>query len=329
MKHLKQIKEGPKKIVRGLNQTKLCNSYSSNVKNVLMMALLWLLIALLISMLIIILHIFALSLLLKVKLVSYSASQKYLLVSLSLTELSFGVSMFADIMGNLLGLAEKLHMYLQMFQLIPLYLMYLSIMMILTLDRFLEFRFNIKYPLIWLSKKTLIVLCLLLCISPIIFICMLPISDKINSHRKYLLGYIYAPIACVYLLLASLTYYQIFKKIQENKKKARELKECIRKDQPNRNANQIQVFLPSFIILTFLLFNIFPILLMLLYDFVFTEEKWMVGLLIILTLLGWIADPLIYIFNLKSVRKKVLHSFEAAKKVMTSKDIIVTQSRYF
>ena len=293
------------------------------------MALFWLLIAMLISVLIIILHIFAVSLLLKVKLISYSASQKYLLVSLSLTELSFGISMFVDIIIDLLGLAEKFNMYLQAFQLILLYPMYLCIMILLTLDRFLEFRFNIKYPLIWSPKKTVIVLCLLLCISLIVFICMLPICDKINNLRKYFLGCIYAPIACAYLLLASLTYYQIFKKIKETKKKSRELKKYVRKDQPNQSVNQLQVFLPSFIILTFLLFNIFPILLMLLYDFVFSEAKWLVGLLIILRLLGWIADPLIYIFTLKSVRKKVRLSFESAKKVMTSKDIIVTESRYF
>ena len=173
------------------------------------MALFWLLAPLLCSVVTIILHIFALQLLFKVKLVNYSLSQKYLLVSLCLTELCCGISMFLAPLGELIGFADNFQKYLHTFQLTTLYFMYFSVMIILTLDRFLEFRFSIKYFFIWSSKKTLGIVS---CISIINSICFLPISVKIISYRKYLIGYIFAPVACIYLLLASLTYYQIKKK---------------------------------------------------------------------------------------------------------------------
>ena len=236
------------------------------------MALFWLLASLLCSVLTIILHIFVLPLLFKVKLVNYSLSQKYLLVSLCLTELCCGISMFLAPLGELIGFADNFQKYLHTFQLTTLYFMYFSVMIILTLDRFLEFHFSIKYFLIWSSKKTLTTLSIVSCISLINFICFLPISVKIISYRKYLIGYIFAPVACIYLLLASLTYYQIFKKIKENRRKSRELREYISNEQPSQRKKQIQVFVPSFIILTFILFNIFPIFLALLRDFIFTMQ---------------------------------------------------------
>ena len=91
-------------------------------------------------------------------------------------------------------------------------------------------------------QKTLIILGLLSCISLILFACLLPISDKMYSYRKYLIAYIYVPIVCAYLLLASLTYYNIFKKIKENRKRSTELKKYFKKDQFNQRKNTFKYF---------------------------------------------------------------------------------------
>ena len=202
--------------------------------------------------------------------------------------------------------SDNLSKYLHTFQLTNLYFMYFVVMIILTLDRCFEFPFSMKYSLIWSSKKTLIILGMFLCISLMYFICFLPFSVKIFSYRKYLIGYVYAPVAYIYSFLASLTYYQIFKKIKENRKKARKLKEYIEnrrkcrklreyisKEQPTQRKKQIQIFLPSFIILTFILFCIFPIFLTLLHDFIFTDTGWLMRVLLVLMELGWMVDPLI------------------------------------
>lgn len=219
------------------------------------MILNWLLVSLVLSLLMIIMDIIALSLLFKVNLVNFSSSQKYLLAALCLTELCFGISLVLDFMGQIFGFVDKFPKYLLTFQLACSDFMYWSIMIILTLDWSLEFCFNIKYFLIWSSKKTLIILGLLSCIALVIYIYLLPFSDKVYSHRKYLILYIFVPITCIYCILASLTYCQIFKKIKEIRKQSQELKDYISKGQlsENRKQKRIQVFLPSFIILTFIL----------------------------------------------------------------------------
>ena len=290
------------------------------------MSLIWILVSLLLSVVVIILHVIALSCLSKVKLVNFFVSQKYLIVSLCVTELYFAISTFLDCIGQLFGFAYKFQKYLNTLQGTHLYFMYLCIMVILTLDRFLEFRFNLTYFLIWSSKKTLIILGLQSCISLILFACLLPISDKMYSYRKYLISYIYVSIVCAYLLLASLTYYNIFKKIKENRKRSEELKKYFKKDQFNQRRKHIQVFLPSFIILTFILFNILPISLILLHDFVFPNAKWLFSLLVVIAEFGWIADPLIYIFTLKSVRRKIQASFVTVRKDVVPIDRVITQS---
>ena len=111
-----------------------------------------------------------------------------LIVSLCVTELCFATSPFLDCIGQLFGFADKFQKYLNTFQGTHLYFMYLCIMVILALDRFLEFRFNVTYFLVWSSKKTLIILGLLSCISLILFACLLPISDKMYNYRKYLIA---------------------------------------------------------------------------------------------------------------------------------------------
>ena len=99
--------------------------------------------------------------------------------------------------------------------------------------------------------------------------------------------------------------------------------------QPSQRKKQIHIFLPSFIILTFILFCIFPIFLTLLYDFTFTNSGWLMGFLLVLMEQGWVADPLIYIFSSKLFRRKIQHTFTNFKEVTTSRDRVLTQPKYF
>ena len=267
------------------------------------------LVFLILSMVIIILQIIALLSLTKGNIPNLTGSQKYLLIALCLTELNFGVTLYLYIIGVLVNFADRILQQLYIFQMIPLYFMYLSIMIIFTLDRLLEFHLNIKYSLMWSPKKTLILLGLLSSLSVIIFICLLPVSTEVYSRSGYVIAFIYTPIALIYLALAGLTYYQIFKKIKENRNQSRKLKEHINKEQLNKSKRRIQVFLPSLIILTFILFNIIPILLELLHYFIFPKARWFMFVLTILYQIGWMADPVIYIISLKTIRQGIFHNF--------------------
>ena len=112
------------------------------------------------------------------------------------------------------------------------------------------------------------------------------------------------------MLLAILTY--IFKKIKENRKRSLELKKYIN---------------PSFAILTFILFNIFPTSLVILHDFVFPNAKWLHTLVIIIAELVWMTDPLIYIFTLKLFRRKIQRKFVTFKSDTATKERIITRSK--
>ena len=261
------------------------------------------LVFLILSMVIIILQIIALLSLTKGNIPNLTGSQKYLLIALCLTELNFGVTLYLYIIGVLVNFADRILQQLYIFQMIPLYFMYLSIMIIFTLDRLLEFHLNIKYSLMWSPKKTLILLGLLSSLSVIIFICLLPVSTEVYSRSGYVIAYIYSPIALIYLALAGLTYYQIYKKIKENRNQSRKLKEHINKEQLNKSKRRIQVFL------TFILFNIIPILLELLHYFIFPKARWFMFVLTILYQIGWMTDPVIYIISLKTIRQGIFHNF--------------------
>lgn len=105
--------------------------------------------------LVLLLHLLALILLFKIKVKNVNGSQKYLLISLCLVELSLGAN------SLLFGIFKSLEMVtvleiVEIFDLIPLYLLYLLIMIFITLDRLFEFRLNIKYSLYWSPKKNFV-----------------------------------------------------------------------------------------------------------------------------------------------------------------------------
>ena len=282
------------------------------------------LVFLILSMVVIILQIIALLSLTKRNIPNLTGSQKYLLIALCLTELNFGVALYLYIIGVLVNFTDRILQQLYIYQMIPLYFMYLSIMIIFTLDRFLEFHLNIKYSLVWSPKKTLILLGSLSCLSVTIFICLLPVSSEVYGHSGYIIAYIFTPAALIYLVLVSLTYYQIFKKIKENRNHSRKLKEHINKEKLNASKRRIQVFLPSLIILTFILFNIIPILLELLHYFFFPKARWFMFVLTMLYQIGWMADPLIYIISLKAIRQDICHNLSTFKNYNATEDRAVT-----
>ena len=51
------------------------------------------------------------------------------------------------------------------------------------------------------------------------------------------------------------------------------------------------------------------------------------SVLLVLMGLGWVEDPLIYIFSLKSVRRKIQQNFMNFKEVTTSRGRVFKQSK--
>ena len=275
-----------------------------------------------ISIIIIITHLLALTLLFKLKKDNLNGTQKYLLVSLCLNELTLGVESIIFICSTTFihtRVAKTIKDISQIFSLTPLIQIYFSIMILITLDRLLEFRLNIKYSLYWSPKKTLVALLIIVSISISTFICVLIVRRfyyfTADSYKEILLKHVLPTFSNSFILLALYTYYQIYKKVKENREQNKRIKQMFEvknshKQMDFNRRKRFQVFLPSLIIASFILFNVVPYTIWLIHANVCNNCNNVVHtVMYCLYLLAWLADPLIYIFSLKSIRMKIKRAF--------------------
>ena len=283
----------------------------------------------LLNIFVICVQVLAVFLLMKVKQNNITGSQKYLLLSLCVSELVYAVVhnvtlvLFAYNRDNIIY-------DLWMFRVATVMLMDICIMICITVDRFLEVYFSIKYPLYWSARKTL---ALIICLGGILlfsYILLLIYVHRISEHPINFytkLGYaltrfVYPIFDAFFICVASITYYYIFKQITEKKVQLSRMKKPSNKAQmtcKRRLRNRFKLFVPSLIILTFILFMIVPHLLQLCFSFnllTFKEQR----ISYILIPVGFLADPVICIFNLSSVRKRIRRMLRRPNEVAAEED---------
>ena len=264
------------------------------------------------------LHLLSLILLFTIKRSNMNGNQKYLLISLCLTEFCLGVSIMLRVVFYFLKMINVIKILL-IFDMVPLYFVYLLIMIFITVDRLLEFKLNIKYSLYWSSKKTLIVLIIVFTISMTVFIFWVALQQsRVFEYREFVRNCVLAPFGAVFIILAIYTYYLIYKKLKKNR-----VKNEIRTQSLKMQNLHIEIatgrrtpwiFVPSLIIATFILFSIIPFVLLTLYYSAFSiKYETLYNVVAITFPLGWVADAVIYIFSLRQVRKKLRIRFRRVK----------------
>ena len=275
-----------------------------------------------INIIVVVTHLLALTLLIKFKLDNLNGSQKCLLVSLCLTELALGVDSILMCIITIIHIdhGDTIEEIMSIFLFTPLYLMYFSIMILITLDRLLEFRLNIKYSLFWSPKRTLVALLVVISISMTIFICIIILTRLYNFmtlkfYEEFLMKLMIPIFSSFFIVLASYTYYQIYKKIKKNREKAYKNKNIyevrnLHKEMDSNRRKRFQVFLPSLIIATFILFSIVPYLIWTIRYHVCKDcNEYVNSVIALLYPLGWLADPIIYIFSLRPIRMRIREAF--------------------
>ena len=265
----------------------------------------FLILSFVLSILIIAFHTSTLTILFKIKVDNLKGSQKYLMISLFIVELALGVVALALSITSTLDIQKKIEHFLVCLDLTFLYLMYLFLMALITVDRLLEFKLNIKYPLYWTPRRTVYTIVIFLVTSFMIFLFTF-ISNELNrwNYFKVFFLYIYATYHVLFLMLASFTYFIIFKKIRNNRKQ--KVQRVHQSAKRNRNDKTTRIFLPTLIIVTFLLFDFIPGIIFSAKSYHHSDQTPYVNHFIgILYILGWLLDPAIYIFSLKSVRVKI------------------------
>ena len=250
----------------------------------------------LLNCVVIITHIAALVLLITTKEKKISKGQKYLIISLCLTEMVYVIT---DNVYKILDLL-KLENIAHNFWLItagPIFFMYMFIMIFITIDRFLVFYLNLKYALYWSDKSMQLILTGLACISVISYIPLRARGINHDELGKTLACYIYPPFEVVFIFIVLLTYGYIFGQYRKS----------VRGDSYRRNIlshNRFKIKVPTLIILTYVICTIVPNVIRLLH-FLIAIKIYDIKILHVLTPLGFLTDSAIYIYSIKTVRKNL------------------------
>ena len=115
----------------------------------------------------------------------------------------------------------------------------------------------------------------------------------------------------IFLIIAFITYIYIFKKLHKNRLVSQKIIDELNKNPTQgRDSKKTQsnpkIFVPSFIILTFILFGIVPHYLYIGLSWSYTEgAETFFQLIPVLYFIGWCLDPIIYIFSIKSIQQTI------------------------
>ena len=260
-------------------------------------------------------HILAVTLLVRLKQNNVKGSQKILLVALCVTELTYALIDILDHICYKLELDPRTFVFFVLNSTTVTF-MYIFIMTCIVVDRFFEIYLNIKYSVLWSSKKTRVVLLIGFIICCILFVPFI-IMELTN---RYITGdtlsrYIYPVIELVFIIIFSWSYFYIIRQVLRYRKNTKKLEKQLSKNNRvfyhKQSNNRFKLFVPTLIIVTFLLFMIGPSILRLLVALKLLNADVGYRISFVLVPVGFIADPIIYIFSLTAMRsafKRVLPS---------------------
>ena len=248
---------------------------------------------------VIIIHILALTLLMKKKQNNVKGCQRTLLIALCMTELSYAVlNIGLELLFN-----TEIGDILFTFTLTCVLLLYVFIMFLITIDRFLEFYLNIKYKILWSPKKTMLALLFGVIIS--LFSLIPSYLVGISKTYDFLILYMFPLSEAIFFIVASSIYFYNTKQVLRHRRNILQLQKQLQSNNKvvhhGEAENRFKIFLPTLIILTFILFMVGSSILSLLDHFEIYKGA---AISFILIPIGYIVDPIIYIYNLKPIRSE-------------------------
>ena len=270
------------------------------------------------------LHGLALTLLMTLKNQILRGSQKLLLITLCVTELIYAVVDITYKTLQLLFGMNTIYYSFWVFNVITIVLMYISVMTLLTIERFLEIYLNIKYGLLCTPIKTKFVL-LSICI--ICFLAFIPgllisLNNPIYVGRT-LVRFIYPVFELCFIIVATISYFYITKQVYKHRTKTKRLEKQLRQNnkvfhKKKLPSNKFRVFVPTLIVVTFILFTVVPNTLKLCYSLQILTADFVVEIAYIMIPVGFIVDAVIYIFYLEAVRLKIRRMIRPGNSIHTA-----------
>ena len=244
-------------------------------------------------------------------------TQKILIIALSLTEtgIVFVSTLRESVFQASGSTTNNIGLCLENYLNIVLSNMYYLIMFGITFDRFLEIRLNIKYRLYWdemKTKKLIKIAFLLLNTVFVIYLLCFYIILKFHGNLPQQIYEIYylclVPIIdTLFVTAAVLVYGYIFLKLYKNRKRQNSLRKQVLVDSKigyqYTNLNRFRV--PFWIILTFILCLVVPDSMLVVTIISPKLDKHLHMVYFILYRIGYIVDPIIYLYNLHILRLKI------------------------
>ena len=198
----------------------------------------------------------------------------------------------------------------------------------IVVDRFLEIYLNIKYNILWSSKKTKIVLLIGLAICCLLFIPFIIMELRIG----YITGdtvslFIYPVIELIFVIIFSVSYFYIIRQVLRYRRNAKKLEKQLSRNSQivhhKQSNNRFKLFVSTLIVVTFLLFMIGPSILRLFVALKLLNGEVGYSVSFVLVPIGFITDPMIYIFNLKAIRSAFKRTLPSNNLVQTTESLYV------
>ena len=257
---------------------------------------------LILDFIVILIHILTLTLLTTVKQNNVQGSQKILLIALCVTELTYAVVNLGAISFAFMEMKDVYEALLIL--IFPcLLLLHAFLMYLITVDRVLEIYLNIKYNIVWSPKKTMFVILLTLTSS---FLSLIP-SYVIGLQKMIFFSnvYIFPILEAIFIIAASVVYNYIIKKVLQYRRNNTRLRKQLQENHKGVHhtnfKNPLKIFAPALIIVTFVLFMVGSNAAAVFATFKKAKRDVKIIPFILLPA-GFVADAVIYIFNLISVR---------------------------
>ena len=288
----------------------------------------WLLLsAIILDLVVIFVHVIAIRMLISVKTNKVRGSQKLLLLVLCVTELTFSILDINNKGLHLLEYTEYRYIW-WMFSISSAVIMYMFVMTLITIDRFMDIYLNIKYDIHWYAKSTKIALTAAFVVSLLSGIpaVIVGLEDPCKVF-KFLSLYVYPVLEGIFVVIALFTYFYIIKQVQKHKKISRKIEKQLRENhiipfqKPSRN--RFRIYVPTLIIITFILFTIGPNVIKFFYFLNIIQNHYISHIAYLLIPVGFIADPLIYILNLKPVRTRLKQMIPGRNTMKTTTSVFI------
>lgn len=257
------------------------------------------------NLLIILFHGSGIYILVRLKNSGISYSQKILITTLSVSEILFGLNkLILYLVLDRYYKHDFIMKIFEMFSLTAVSFLYFSAMILITLDRLLEFHLNVKYHLYWSGKKTVWSIGVCIAISAMVFIAFLNLYIIINlDFKRVLYIYFYPVFELLFSILAFGTYTYIFIVYRQKKHKPTPILKHT--DVKKKLKPIFKIYVPFLIMITFILFLVVPDTVYFISYLCDSANESINNALMLLYRIGFLLDALIYIFCSKPVRKKI------------------------